>query len=222
MHMQWINSYRIPFLTLISYVPIVATVVTCFFSVVLARATLRYVEATDKGLALAREEFEREWSPDLHIKLERVSATEARVIVTNLAKSSVLLQLLQLRKLSHATPFERCRLNDPLVGGMTWTQEMGRRILACTGAEFEGPIAASMTFYAAGRMFRTDWFRSQIQVRDGRIVKLEPSNMPARRVRVVERKGPERRREFVQDVTADVAPDKIDKKPDENFFVTGA
>ncbi len=222
MHMQWISSYRIPFSTLINYVPVVATVVTCFFSIVLARATLRYVEATDKGLALAREEFEREWSPDLHIKLERVSATEARVIVTNLAKSSVLLQLLQLRKLSHATPFERCRLNDPLVGGMTWTQEMGRRILACTGAEFEGPIAASMTFYASGRMFRTDWFRSQIQVRDGRLVSLEPSNIPARRVRVVERKGPERRREFAQDVTADVAPKKSEKKPDTNFFVTGA
>jgi hypothetical protein len=140
MHMQWINSYRIPFSTLLSYIPIVATVVTCFFSIVLARATLRYVEATDKGLALAREEFEREWSPDLHIKLERVSATEARVIVTNLAKSSVLLQLLQLRKLSHATPFERCRLNDPLVGGMTWTQELGRRILACTGAELKAPL----------------------------------------------------------------------------------
>ena len=173
---------------------------------ILARATLRYVEATDKGLALAREEFEREWSPDLHIKMERVSATEARVIVTNLAKTSVLLQLLQLRKLSHATPFERCRLNDPLVGGLTWSQEMGRRILACTGVEFEGPIAASMTFYAAGRMFRTDWFRSQIVVREGRIISLEPSNMPARRVRVVERKGPERRREFVQDVTAGCCP----------------
>ena len=133
--------------------------------------------------------------------------------MTNLAKSSVLLQLLQLRKLSHAMPFERCRLNDPLVGGMTWTQEMGKRILACTGKEFEGPIAASMTFYCSGRMFRTDWFRSHIQVRDGRIVSLEPSNMPARRVRVIERKGPERRRDFVQDVTADAAPKKPNKSP---------
>src|SRR5579863_3935986 len=120
-------------------------------------------------------------------------------------------------------PFERCRLNDPLVGGMTWTQEMGKRIVACTGQEFEGPIAASMTFYAAGRMFRTDWFRSQIQVRDGRIISLEPSNMPARRVRVVERKGPERRRrEFVQDVTASEASVKVDTKPDEKFFEAGA
>ena len=126
MPMQWINSFRISLSTLVSYIPLIATVVTCFFSVILARATLRYVEATDKGLALAREDFEREWSPDLHIKLERVSTTEANVIVTNLAKSSVLLQLLQLRKLSHAVPFERCRLNDPLVGGMTWTEEMGR------------------------------------------------------------------------------------------------
>jgi hypothetical protein len=222
MHMQLMNSFRIPFTTLMSYIPVLATIVTTFFSVILARATLRYVEATDKGLALAREEFEREWSPDLHIKMERVSSGEAKITVTNLAKTSVLLQLLQLRKLSHAMPFERCRLNDPLVGGMTWTEDMGKRILACTGQEFEGPIAASMTFYAAGRMFRTDWFRSQILVRGGRIISLAPSNMPARRVRVVERKGPERRREFVKDVTADVPEEKINSKPDESFFVTGA
>ena len=222
MHMQVVDSIRIPIYTLMSYLPIVATIVTTFFSVVLARATLRQVEATDRSLELAHEEFEREWSPDLHIKLERISATEARVIVTNLAKSSVLLQLLQLRKLSHAVPFERCRLNDPLVGGTTWTDEMGKRILACTGKDFEGPIAACMTFYAAGRMFRTDWFRANIEVRDGRILSLEPSTFPARRVRVIERKGPERRREFVQDVTADVAPNKPERKPEEQFFVTGA
>jgi len=219
MHMQTMNSFRAPFSTLLSYIPVIATIVTTFFSVILARATLRYVEATDRGLALAHEEFEREWSPDLHIKLERMSPTEARVIITNLAKTSVLLQLLQLRKLSHAMPFERCRLNDPLVGGTTWTQEMGRRILACTGPDFEGPIAAAMTFYAAGRMYRTDWFRSQIQVREGRIISLEPSTMPTRRVRVVERKGPERRREFVQDVTAPALPDKVEREPEKSYRV---
>lgn len=223
MHLQMMNQLRLPFTTLISYIPVIATIVTTLFSVVLARATLRYVEATDKSLELAREEFEREWSPDLHIKMEQVSPNEARVIITNLAKTSVLLQLLQLRKLSHAMPFERCRLNDPLVGGTTWTQEMGRRILACTGYEFEGPIAASATFYAAGRMYRTDWFRSQIHVREGRIVSLEPSTMPTRRVRVIERKGPERRREFVQDVTAD-APEKVERvdQPEVKSFGAGA
>ena len=71
-----ITSFRISFTTLVSYIPLIATVVTCLFSVILARATLRYVEATDKGLALAREGFEREWTPDLHLKLERVSATK--------------------------------------------------------------------------------------------------------------------------------------------------
>lgn len=221
MHMQLIESLRIPFTTLISYIPVIATIVTTFFSIVLARATLRYVEATDRSLELAREEFEREWNPDLHIKMERVSPAEARVIVTNLAKTSVLLQLLQLRMLSHATPFERFRLNDPLVGGMTWTQEMGKRLIACTGLEFEGPIAVAMTFYAAGRMYRTDWFRSQIVVRDGHIVSLEPSNMPTRRVRQVERKGqPERRREFVQDVAAGAGEETA--KPEEKSFATGA
>lgn len=222
MHMQLLNSFRVPWGTLISYIPVIATIVTTFFSVILARATLRYVEATDKGLALAREEFEREWTPDLHIKLERVSSNEARVIVTNLAKTSVLLQLLQLRKLSHAMPFERCRLNDPLVGGMTWQQEMGKRILACSGYEFEGPIAASITFYAAGRMFRTDWFRAQVVVREGRIVSLEPSNMPARRVRQVERKGPERRREFVQDLADSGEPESDESQPNESAAAAAA
>jgi len=209
MHIHWMNAYSIPFFSLVNYIPLVATVVTCVLSVILARATLRYAEAADKGLALAREEFEREWSPELHIKLERISATETQIVVTNLAKISVLLQLMQLRKISHAVPFERCFLNDPLVGGMTWTQEIGKRLVVCTGSDFQGLIAASVTFYSSGRMFRTDWFRFYIEVADGRIVRLNPTNVPARRVRVLEnRKGPERRREFAQDVTAGVATSK--------------
>ena len=218
MHLEhWITSYRIPFSTLIAYVPVIATIVTCFFSVILARATLRYVEATDKGLALAREEFEREWSPELHIKLERVSAGEARIVVTNLAKTSVLLQMAQLRKLTHAMPSERWFLNDPLVGGMTWTQDISKRLLGTTEGEFEGAVVASMTFYASGRMYRTDWFRFHVQMREGRIARLDPSNIPARRVRVIDRKGPERRQELVQDLAGDAAG----TKDDSNAFAAG-
>jgi hypothetical protein len=209
MHIQWMNSYSVPLFGLVNYIPLVATVVTCVLSVILARATLRYAEATDKSLALAREEFEREWSPELHIKLERLSTAETRIVVTNLAKISVLLQLMQVRKLSQAVPFERCFLNDPLVGGMTWTQDIGKRLLVCTGPEFEGLIAASVTFYSSGRMFRTDWFRFYIEVRNGQILRLNATNVPARRVRVLEnRKGPERRREMAQDVTTGSAASK--------------
>jgi len=203
-----------PLSDLIGYIPLLATLVTCYFSVILARATLRYVEATDKGLALAREEFEREWSPELHIKLERVSASEATIVVTNLAKLSVLLQLLQIRKVTFAVPFERWTLNDPLVGGTTWTRDIGRRLLACTGPEFQGQIAASMTFFASGRMFRTDWFRFYIDVHSGHIVRLDPTNIPARRVRVLlNRQGPERRRDFVQDVATGAPPKTPDATP---------
>jgi hypothetical protein len=211
----WDSLYRLPFSILLAYIPVLATVVTCYFSVVLARATLRYVAATDKGLALAREEFEREWSPELHLKLERISTTEARIVVTNLAKLSVLLQLLQIRKITFLVPFERCALNEPLIGGMTWTQDIGKRLITCTGADFEGQIAASMTFFASGRMFRTDWFRFHIQVERGRILRLEPSNIPARRVRVLtNREGVERRRDFVQDVAAGSATAKtLDSAP---------
>ena len=198
---QWFNQHGVLTL-LIAYLPLIGTVVTTILSLVLARATLRYAEASDKSLALAREDFEREWSPELHLKLEQVSSREARLVVTNLARISVLLQMVQLRKLSMAVPSLRYFLNDPLVGGTTWTDDLGKRFLTCTGENFNGVIAASVTFYASGRMYRTDWFRFKVQVSDGRIMNLHPLSIAARRVRVLETRNSngKRRRELVMDV----------------------
>src|SRR5690242_15491234 len=139
---------RVPYSTLFEYIPVAATIVTTILSVVLARATLRYAKAADRGLELSREQFEREWAPELHVRLERASTADARIVLTNLARAAVLLQLVQLRTMTHAVPFERQYLNDPLVGGNTWTQHIGDRILAITGNDFEGTIAASVSFYA--------------------------------------------------------------------------
>jgi hypothetical protein len=199
MHMQWFGQHSIPFTLIVAYIPLIATVATTILSLVLARATLRYAEASDKSLALAREEFERQWSPELHIKLEKLSSRQAKIVVTNLAKISVLLQMMQLRRLSMGVPSLRSFLNEPLVGGSTWTDELGKHLFACTGDDYEGQIAATMTFYASGRLFRTDWFRFQIQVSHGEILRLDPVNIAARRVRVLHGAA-ETGRELVKDV----------------------
>jgi hypothetical protein len=205
MHSAWFSSHTGYLVTVVSYIPVVATVVTCILSLVLARATLRYTEATDKSLQLAREEFEREWMPELHVKLQRKSPSEVDVIVTNLAKASVLLQLLQIRKISHAGPSERLTLNEPLVGGMTWTDSIGARLLAAMGPEFEGAVTAAVTFYAAGRMFRTDWFRFHLLIHNGSILRLEAAALPARRVRVLHDRGRRLpRREAISGLATDV------------------
>ena len=184
MLLNWMGSHSGSLITVVNYVPVVATVVTCVFSLVLARATLRYVEATDKGLALAREEFEREWSPEVHIKLRRLSASDVEIVVTNLAKASVLLQVLQLRSLTTSGPHEKSVLNDPLMGGMAWTSSVGERLIRITGPEFEGKVDASITFFAAGRMFRSDWFRFNVMVHNGHVLNVDAISVPARRVRV--------------------------------------
>src|ERR1700744_4438646 len=121
---------RVPLSTMLEYIPVSAKIVTTFLSVVLARATLRYGKAADHGLEVSREQFEREWAPDLHVRLERASTADAKIVITNLARASVLLQLVQLRTMTHAMPFERQYLNDPLVGGNSWTQHIGDPILA--------------------------------------------------------------------------------------------
>ena len=201
MHMQLFSLRGLPFTLIVEYIPLVATVATTILSMVLARATLRYAEASDKSLALAREEFERQWSPELHIKLEKVSGRQSKIVVTNLARISVLLQMVQLRRLSMATPALRSFLNEPLVGGSTWIEDLGKNLFACTGDDYDGQIAVSMTFYASGRLYRTDWFRFQIQTSQGEIVRLEPVNMAAQRVQVVQG-GDKTRQEMVKDVVA--------------------
>jgi len=205
--LQWFSQHAIPFTLILAYIPLIATVATTFVSIVLARATLRYTKSSDRSLALAREQFEREWAPELHIKLEHLSDRNVKILATNLAKISVLMQMVQLRKLSMAVPSLRYFLNEPLVGGTTWSEDLGKRFFACTGVDYEGQIAVSITFYAAGRMYRTDWFRFQVQVHDSQLLRLDPVNISARRVRVLESRNRtgSARRELVRDVVADAA-----------------
>lgn len=208
MGLQWFSQHGNIFTLMVAYVPLIATVVTTILSLVLARATLRYVESSDKSLALAREEFDREWSPELHIKLEQVTGRNARIVVTNLGRISVLLQTVQLRKLTMGVPSLRYLLNEPLMGGNTWTDELGKRFFASTGDDFEGALAASVTFYASGRLFRTVWFRFLVHVRRGELLRLDPVNIAARRVRVlIPRNGTEPiRHDLVRDVVAATTP----------------
>ncbi len=205
--MQWFSQHAISFTLILAYIPLIATIVTTVVSLILVRATLRYSEASDRSLALAREQFEREWAPELHIKMARLSAREPRIYATNLAKISALMQMVQLRKLSMAVPSLRYFLNEPLVGGTTWSEDLGKRFFACTGDDYEGQIAVSLTFYAAGRMYRTDWFRFHVQVRDGQLLHLNPVNIAVRRVRALEPRNGNGspRRELVMDVAGEAA-----------------
>ena len=198
MQMQWFSQHPLPFNLVVAYIPLLATVVTTILSLVLARATLRYAESSDKSLALARDEFERQWSPELHVKLEKLTSRKTTILVTNLARISVLLQMVQLRQISLAVPSLRSIVNEPLVGGTTWTDELGKHLFDCTGDEYEGQIAASVTFFASGRMYRTDWFRFHVQVRRGEILRLDPVNIAAQRVRKLD--DDEEAQEMVKDV----------------------
>ena len=200
MHSAWFSQHTIPLTAMLTYIPLIATVATTILSLVLARATLRYAETTDKSLALAREEFERQWSPELHIKLEMLSPRKTQIVVTNLARISVLLQMVQLRRVSMGVPSMRWLLSEPLVGGNTWSNELGQHLFACTGDDFDGQIAATVTLYASGRLFRTDWFRFQVEVKRGEILLLEPVNIAASRMRTIDEEEEERRPELAQDV----------------------
>jgi len=202
-----LHGHTIQWSTLVNFIPVLATIVTTLLSIVLARATLRYAHAADRTLELAHEQFEREWAPELHLRLERSSSTDARIIITNLAKTSVLLQLVQLRNVSGVFPLEKQYLNDPLVGGTAWNGQLGEHLLRLTGHNFSGPIAASASFYASGRLFRTDWFRFKVEVHGGRIDRIDAVTLPAHRVRVL---VPHKIRKFRKPMVNDVAKEIVE------------
>ena len=201
------HGHTIQWSTLVNFIPVLATIVTTLLSIVLARATLRYAHAADRTLELAHEQFEREWAPELHLRLERSSSADARIIITNLAKTSVLLQLVQLRNVSGVFPLEKRYLNDPLVGGTAWSGQLGEHLLRLTGHNFSGPIAASASFYASGRLFRTDWFRFKVEVHNGRIDRIDAVTLPAHRVRVL---VPHKVRKFRKPMVSDVAKELVE------------
>jgi cell division protein FtsL len=202
-----LHGHNIQWSMLVNFIPVLATIVTTLLSIVLARATLRYAHAADRTLELAHEQFEREWAPELHLRLERSSSADARIIITNLAKTSVLLQLVQLRNVSGVFPLEKQYLNDPLVGGTAWNVQIGENLLRLTGHNFSGPIAASASFYASGRLFRTDWFRFKVEVHGGRIDRIDAVTLPAHRVRVL---VPHKVRRFRKPMVNDVAKDIVE------------
>jgi hypothetical protein len=56
-------------------------------------------------------------------------------------------------------------------------------------------------------MYRTDWFRSQVQVHNSKLLRLDPVNISARRVRALEPRigSGGTRRELVRDVVRNAA-----------------
>ena len=126
MQMQWFSQHPLPFNLVVAYIPLLATVVTTILSLVLARATLRYAEASDKSLALAREEFERQWAPELHVKLEKVSSRKTNIMVTNLAEFPSYCRWCNCVRSRSQCRSLRSILNEPLVGGYHLDRRTGK------------------------------------------------------------------------------------------------
>ncbi len=99
-----------------------------------------------------------------------------------------------------------CRLSASTLTIRWWAATPGRSTSAnafwpSRETDFEGTIAASVSFYAAGRLYRSDWFRFDVEIERGRFEKIEPVTLPARRVRVLAtRQADTFRRQMVKDV----------------------
>jgi hypothetical protein len=68
-----------------------AAVIIVWLTYKLIGVTDRYATSTDKALDLSRQQFEREWQPDIRIASVYMDGLTATAVVVNLARPAVLL-----------------------------------------------------------------------------------------------------------------------------------
>lgn len=81
-----------------------AAVVTVFVTVWLVRITRGYAQTAQNALTMSREQFElygtqfdREWSPDVHVQAVKSEGSSAELEVTNLGRTAVVITRLHIK-----------------------------------------------------------------------------------------------------------------------------
>jgi hypothetical protein len=150
----------------------IAAIVTLFLTGLLAYVTWRYTRATDDSLALgrrqlelSREQFEKQWRPDVHLRAI-IDGKDPALEVTNLGRMAIVITSLQLRftDTSHGVlrkPFPR---PFPLSAGNrdSLGRDLVNQALDAVGlSDLVGvtSIEMALTFTALGEYYETAWFR---------------------------------------------------------------
>jgi hypothetical protein len=159
-----------------------AAVVSVVITVALVVITRKYTLLTQAALKLGREQFEREWTPNLHIRAVLNSNDLSELEVTNLGRMSVVVTKLLIR-FPTASPSVIERLIPrpfPLSTGardsvsiMTRLSESMHKLDLDLNTVNDLPVDIRFDYTALGTPVQTEWFHFSAEIVNGRVCGLD-------------------------------------------------
>lgn len=142
----------------------------------------RQVEDQRKALELSREEFEREWRPQMRISVDWPRGVEVLLIVANLGRSAVFVESIEIGvgvgtelrteqiKWAQIVPVNESRSNNLyhfLLGAIG-------RLAGVNPQNFVGNLAASVQYFSAGQSYIADRIKFGIRIRENYVEEISP------------------------------------------------
>jgi hypothetical protein len=181
--LQWIDCHS-------AGIQAISAVVVALLTGFLVVFTSRYVKRTGESielskqqpgeqkqaLTLAKQEFEREWQPQLRIFVHYVFPNVILDLV-NLGRTAIHVESVDF-SVGVGTDLrsENMKLVKLIPVNHSEKQNIELRLLGVISkpTTYDGNMAVRAAYFSAGRSYQSDWFNFGVVVREGRIVKVDP------------------------------------------------
>lgn len=153
-------------------------------TVLLVCAAILSSRSTTKALNLAKEQFDREWKPELGIHLDMVDGKTLHLVVGNLSRAAAWIETLYL--LPRGVADEKAHLatiRGVVGGGATTNFEIYGEVLTCLRnlqvfsqptPKWEDSIRIKVGFKYGGLYLETDWQQYIFEIVGGSLSRVRP------------------------------------------------
>ena len=167
---EWLDSHSGAAIVLLTFLLVCAAILSS--------------RSTTKALRLAKEQFDREWKPELGIHLDMVDGQTLHLVVGNLSRAAAWIETLYL--LPQGVADEKVQLGTLrgiVGGGATTNFEIRKEVLTClrnlqlssqTRPNWQGPILIKVGFKCGRKYLETDWTQYNFEIADWSLSRVSP------------------------------------------------
>lgn len=155
----------------VSDIQAVSGLILALLTGVMVYATVHYARLSAASLRLAREQFEREWTPHVHVQVLPWEQGRAQLVVTNLGRASVL--LLSYEMSARGILVQPLVLETPLRAGEAFKRDITRDITGTVRDQWDDIMSFRVRYVHLEQNLVSDDVHCSVRVEDGLIRHLD-------------------------------------------------
>ena len=168
-----------------------SAILVAIFTLALVVITRRYARIAERSLKLAKQQYEREWSPDVRVQVLESDTRKdiyPQLVVSNLSRAAALVHTLRFTRVRGANAdtqgVQAFPVNELLPGAGSVTVNIFLKLQAYvfgTHATEEDLMAVSAGYYCSGKDLTTDW--ADFVISSGPPLNIKPTNKTLHKLR---------------------------------------